>query len=255
MKKLFFTLIILCSFSLNALSISMNIDPSNIKFLIKPGDTKTGEIFIQNTSSEPVKLKIYAEDWIYLPDGSKNFMKPGSTVYSCTKWLKIDQDKLEMNAKETKKISFSVTSPKNATGGHVSVIFFESVSEVKNGILVAGRIGTIIYLDTEGDIKRSAEIKDITTFVSGESSPIKVNFTFVNKGNTYINAPAIVSITKDDKVVIEKTLLPLKTLPSDRITGEALFQEGLKEGNYDARIEVKFDDKTLVEKTGFSIKK
>ncbi len=237
-----------------AFALSLNIDPSNIKLVVKPGETKSGEIIVQNTGSSQLQIKAYTEDWIYAPDGSKNFMKPGSSVNSCSTWIKLNADKFELAPREERKVSFDIAVPKNASGGHVSVIFFESLISVKEGIAVSGRIGTIIYQDTEGDIKRSGEIKGISVAGSREGEPVIITISLLNKGNTYISARPKITVLKDNKAVVEPKMNPLNALQGDTANGSVNIGP-LKEGKYKIKAELSYNDKSLTSQHEFAISK
>jgi predicted RNA-binding protein with PUA domain len=243
------------AFTSSAFALSINIDPSNVKLLVKPGESKNGEILVRNTGSSKIIIKASTEDWVYAPDGSKTFMKQGSSVYSCSNWIRLDSENFELAPKEEKKVSFILTAPKNASGGHVSVIFFEGVIKQTLEIAVSGRIGVIVYQDTEGDVKRNAEIKSFDILASEEGKPVRTRISFINKGNTYIIAKPKISILKDNKVVLESKALPINTLPGDEVTNEILIKDNLKTGNYKAQVELTFDDKTLKSQSDFTIKK
>ena len=237
----------------NALSI--NIDPSNIKLVLKPGETKTGEILVQNLGGTKLKIKAYTEDWIYAPDGSKTFMKPGSSVYSGSSWIKLDPINFILAPKEDKKVKYTITYPSNTSGGHVSVIFLESVIDAYQGIAVSGRIGSIVYLDTEGDIKRAGEIKDLSVMASEEGYPVSLSFSFVNSGNSYISAKPSIKVLDGGKSVIEKQVMNINTLPGDTKSTAVTIKEPLKEGKYKAQVELTFDNKTLKSQSDFTISK
>jgi hypothetical protein len=258
MKKL---LIFICAFAFLLFTcdfvyaLSINIDPSNVKVILKQGETKTGEIRVQNLGGDKIKIKAYTEDWIYASDGSKTFMKPGSSVYSCSSWIKLDPENFDLAPREDKKVKYSITSPGNASGGHVSVIFFESVAEMSQGIAVSGRIGAIVYQDTEGDIKRSGEIKAFSVLTSEEGKPINIRISFVNSGNSLISAKPSIKITDGGKTIIETQAMNLNSLPGDTKASIITINKPLKEGNYKAQVELNFDDKTLKSQSDFKIKK
>jgi len=238
-----------------AYALSINMDPSNLKLALKPGETKTGEILVQNFGGAKIKVKAYTEDWIYAPDGSKTFMKPGSSVYSCSSWIKLDPMNFILAPKEDRKVKYTITSPSNASGGHVSVIFFETIIDGYQGIAVSGRLGSIVYLDTEGDIKRTGEIKDVVVLASEEGSPVSLNFSFVNSGNSYISAKPSIKVLDGSKSVIEKQEMNINTLPGDTKSTTVTIKEPLKEGKYKAQVELTFDNKTLKSQSEFTISK
>jgi hypothetical protein len=245
----------LTAFLIPAYALSINIDPSNIKLTLKSGSSTDGEIAVQNLGGNKIGIKAYTEDWVYAADGSKSFMKPGSSVYSCSSWIKLDPGNFDLAPNEVRKMKYTISSPGKTSGGHVSVIFFESTATNTEGISVSGRIGTIVYIDTENDIKRSGEIKAFSVLTSEEGSPLDLSLSFNNTGNTYLSAKPTIKITSDDKIVIENQPAYINTLPGDSKTSLITINKPLKEGSYKAQIELNFDDKTLKSQTEFSIKK
>jgi hypothetical protein len=250
-------LLVFCILGFNdfTYALSINIDPSNIKLVMKPGEVKTGEILVQNLGGTKLKIMAYTQDWIYAPDGSKTFMKPGSSVYSCSSWIKLDPINFILAPKEDKKVKYTITSPSNASGGHVSVIFFEAVMDAYQGIAVSGRLGSIVYLDTEGDIKRAGEIKNLSVLASEEGDPVILNFSFINSGNSYISAKPVIKVLDGGKVVVEKQAMNINSLPGDTKSTIVTIKEPLKEGKYKAQVELTFDNKTLKSQSDFTIRK
>jgi len=192
---------------------------------------------------------------MFAPDGSKAFMKPGSSVYSCSNWIALDSTTLDLGPKEQKSVTFSLTAPKNASGGHVSVIFFEGLIENKKGITVSGRIGAIVYVDIEGDIKRSLDIQEISAIGSLEGSPVSIKVVAANKGNTYVSAIPKVTIIQDDRKITEAVMNPVNSLPGDTTSGTVKLASPLKEGKYKAQVEMIIDGKTLTSQSEFTIRK
>ena len=235
-------------------ALSINLDNPSIKLTIKPGESKTGEITIRNMSGSPVKIKTYTEDWIYAPDGSKTFMKPGSSVFSCSNWIVLDRDTFELGPREEKKVTYAVSAPKNISGSHVSVIFFESLVEQSSGIAVSGRIGSIVYLDTEGDTKRNGDLGDISVITSEEGSPINIKVPFVNKGNSYIQAKAKATLSSENKVIEEIAMRDINTLPGDTGSGNASFSPQ-QQGKYKVKFDISYNGKDLSKDTDFNVKK
>ena len=251
----FTAILALTAFPSPAFSLSINIDPSNINVTLKPGETKDGEILVQNFGDSKIKIKAYTEDWIYASDGSKVFMKPGSSVYSCSSWIKLESDQFDLGSKEDKKVKYTISSPSNASGGHVSVIFFESATDKYEGIAVAGRIGTIVYQNTEGDIKRSGDIKAFSVLTSEEGKPLILQVSFENTGNSYISAKPSIMIMDGGKAVAESQAMLINTLPGDTKVSTVTINKPLTEGNYKAQVELNFDNKTLKSQSDFTIKK
>jgi P pilus assembly chaperone PapD len=258
MKKITTALIsalIVLSLSMAAFALSLNIDPSNIKVTLKQGESKSGTILVRNTGGSPLKVKSYAEDWVYAKDGSKTFMKPGSSVYSCSNWITLMPQTVEIAPGRDSILKYTITAPKTSSGGHVSVIFVEGLIEKRPGIAVSGRLGTIVYQDTEGDIRRSADITDMKVTAPNETSPVEVKFTVKNNGNTYAILKGTLKITKDDKTLAEQAIPQVSTLPGDNSEVKIKASDKLAEGRYKAMVELKYGDTTIKKDLEFDIKK
>jgi len=239
-----------------AFGLAINIDQPSIRITLKPGETKTGALTVLNIGSTNLKIKAYTEDWKYAPDGSKDFMKAGSSVYSCSNWISLEAQAFDLGPRDTKTVTYKITAPKNASGSHVSVIFFEAVVGTVEGIAVTGRIGSIMYQDTEGYIKKEAQIKSFTVTPSVEGQPVAFDVFLVNKGNSYVSTRPKLTIFKDDKEIMKKDMNPINMLPGDDAEGKVVLNSPmLKEGSYKAQIDISYEDKTLQSKSDFSIKK
>jgi len=70
-------------------AINLLIDEGKVRLSIPAGGTKSGEINVRNSASEPIAIRVYLEDWYYLPiaDGSKEFIPKGTAPLSCGSWI------------------------------------------------------------------------------------------------------------------------------------------------------------------------
>jgi len=255
MKRSIFLAILFClAFTSLCFALAINIDPPSVRLSIKPGDQQSGDIIVMNAGSSPIKIKAYVNDWIYANDGSKDFMKPGSSVYSCSNWIKLDPTSFDLSPKQDKKVHYVITAPKTSSGGHVSVIFFESQIGKTDVIAVSGRIGSVIYVDTEGDSLRNGSLGPITVSGSRESDKISISVPFSNKGNTFMSEKADISVFKDDKLVAGGPINPVKTLPGDTRSA-VLTLEPLQEGNYKVKVQLSDNQNTFKSQVDLSIKK
>ena len=221
-------------------AFSINISPPSVRTSVPPGETKSGTITIENKSDAPIDMRVYMEDWVYAPDGGKKFTQAGTTPLSCAKWITTHPQKLHVEANSHAGVQYTISVPPDSEGGHYAVIFFESVvneSETAKGNVMlrfAGRIGTIIYLETEGKIKR---VGSLTAFSCGrpdQNSPLAINMTLKNEGNTHIIAQGVVNIIdKDGNIFGRQEVGPINTLPGDTRDYKAEWLGDLKEGTYD----------------------
>ena len=222
------------------LAFSINISPPSLRISAPPGETKTGTITVENKSDAAVDMRVYMEDWIYAEDGGKKFIPSGTTPLSCAKWITTHPQKIHIEAKSKAGVQYVISVPPDALGGHFAVIFFESVvneEEAARGnvtVRFSGRIGTIIYMEAEGLVKRTGSITSFTCGRPDQNSPLAINMTLKNEGNTYIIAQGVMNIIdKEGNIFGRQELGPINTLPGDTRDYKTEWLGDLKEGTYD----------------------
>lgn len=224
-----------------ASAFSINISPPSIHISVPPGGAKSGAITVENKSDDPMDVKAYIEDWVYTADGGKTFKPAGTTPLSCAKWITINPQKFHLEPKGKLGVQYTISVPQDAEGGHYAVIFFESAlneAEATEGNVVvrfSGRIGSIIYQETEGKVNK---VGSITSFTSGrpdQNNPLEFKITLKNEGNTHILANGILNIMdKDGNVLGKKEFGPINTLSGETRECKAEWLGELPEGTYDA---------------------
>ncbi|MFH0839932.1 MAG: hypothetical protein V1883_02820 [Candidatus Omnitrophota bacterium] len=223
-----------------AAAFSINVSPPSVRLSISPGETRSGTITVENKSDSPMDMRAYAEDWVYEKSGGKQFAPAGTTPLSCAKWISTHPQKFRVEANSRIGVQYTISVPADASGGHYAVIFFESIvseGEATSGNMMvrfSGRIGTIIYQESEGRIDRKGEITSFTCGRPDQNSPLTINLTLKNEGNTHIIANGVMSIIdKDGNVFGRKELGPINTLPGDTMDYKAEWLGELNEGTYD----------------------
>ncbi|MDD5680351.1 MAG: hypothetical protein PHI59_03825 [Candidatus Omnitrophica bacterium] len=223
-----------------ASAFSINVSPPSLRLSVLPGETNSGTITVDNKSDTPMDIRVYTEDWIYMADGSKKFVPAGTTPLSCAKWIATHPQKLHIEANSRMGVQYTVSMPPDAEGGYYAVIFFESIvneGEAARGNVMlrfAGRIGTIVYLEAEGRVKKVGSITSFTCGRPDQNSPLAINLTMKNEGNTYIIAEGVANIIdKDGNIFGRKELGPINTFPGDTRDYKAEWMGDLKEGTYD----------------------
>ena len=249
MRKIFLISIFLLCYFLACISsahaFSLNLNPPSIRLTVGTGESTSGKITLENRGDLKLSVKAYVEDWVYAKDGSKDFKEAGSTPYSCAKWIKLSQEKFDLNPKEIKEIEYTLTVPKDATGGHYAVIFFESLIEQAKaqvqaapaggqGVAVAGRIGTIVYHETKGLVNKKGSILDLKASGYEKAKPLRVELTFKNEGNTQLQADGKLSLLDSSgNKVAETEVRRIYSLPGDPAGKELVFSKiELKKGRY-----------------------
>jgi len=220
-------------------AFSINLDPPSINLAIPAGQSQTGSLRIENTGQEVLNVSVYTEDWIYAPDGSKNFKSAGTTRYSCAKWINLYPTNFELLPGQSKDVKYTATMPQAASGGYVGVIFFDSTVakenlKQKSSVIFSGRIGSIIYLENPKNLVKKGSISQLETTAPDENKPMEIKISIKNEGNTHLSAKAsMVIVDKDGKIFGRADLGRINALPGQTSTQKFGWYGKLAQGEYD----------------------
>src|SRR4030042_608913 len=127
-RKIFVSLLIMSFISLFsecAFAFKVNIDQPKILLEIAPGEKKSSYINVDSyDSKDSMVVDVYTQDIMYLPDGSNDFLPPGTTPWSCADWIKLNPTGFELKPNNERVVKFEVKVPPDAKGGKYAGIFF-----------------------------------------------------------------------------------------------------------------------------------
>ena len=242
----------------------IRIDKPKVRISVAPGAYDSGEIKIENTGKDPLSIKVYLEDWVYAEQaGGKEFMPKGTTPLSCSNWITFYPADFKLVPNGAQTVRYTVNVPADAKGGHYSVLFFETGGENVEGlnpqgntvvIKVLNRLGALFYVEPEGTIQKSAELKNLN--ISLNLNNLIVAADFVNTGNTNITAKGTFDVLDDQGFVYARGEFDeVYTLPKDKVSVSAMAKSAsLKPGTYDVLITLEFENGgTLIKEAQFSV--
>ena len=244
MKKSLFIIIFLIVFNFflsDAQAVNLIIEEGKVRLSIFPGQTKSGTINIKNTSSEPIEIKAYLEDWYYLPvaDGTKEFKAAGTTALSCASWISFAPAEFTIPAYGKQVVNYTVKAPKGVSGGYYAVLFFESTMSKANpeegvGVGVAIRMGSLFYIEPEGTIKREIRLGKFSVDRESEEAPLNISLDFKNTGNVDITAAGTFHIIDDSGMVYARgEFNKAYTFAGDAAKLVSSWKELIPKGRYD----------------------
>ena len=249
MKKNFFVVSVLLLWFVflirPAEAINLLVEQGKVRLRIAPGQTKSGTIAIRNTESQPSDIRVYLEDWYYLPaaDGTKEFRPKGTTPLSCASWINFSPAEFTLPPYGKATVNYNVKVPENASGGHYAVMFFETMLAEPGaiegfGVGVAARMGSLFYIEPEGSIRNSLEIGALS--VSREAKgPLLINLGLKNTGNVDITTSGTFHmIDKQGMVYARGEFNTVYTFPTDSGTLKGEWNESIPAGIYDLVITV-----------------
>jgi hypothetical protein len=219
---------------------TVRINPTKIRLVIAPGESKSGVIQVENPSEEPLVVKAYLQDWRYTNqcDGTKEFSPAGTTPLSAAGWISISLSDFVIPANGRQNVNYTVKVPDGADGGHYAVLFFESLlgkpdlnDTAQLGVMV--RIGALFYIEPKATIKRLAEIKDFS-IKKDQDKNLAINLNLVNSGNVDITSKATFHIIDEQGNVLARgDFNDSYTLPGNTAKLSALWKDGLPKGGFD----------------------
>jgi hypothetical protein len=217
------------------------IDKPKIRAVIAPGKASFGEIIVENPTPLARTMRLYLEDWRYTPagDGSKEFVPPGTTPFSCSSWITFSPSEFTVPPFGKQRVSYSISAPDKAAGAYYSVLFFENAAnedtieegKIGAGISVAVRVASLIYVDIKDTVTRKADIGALSGRKTEEGYAFDI--AFHNTGNGDIAAGGSYHIMdRQDLIVARGELIPGYTMGGESAKMHVLWKDTIPPGDY-----------------------
>lgn len=171
---------------------ALEISPVTKRIKLNSGEKHDDKITIKNNSEEPLKVRIYATPYSDNENSEARDFETENSYTQLSKWITVKSADGEyqgsvqysLAANETKTVSYRIKVPETSVGGQYAVLFVETIPEEDEStpMKTSSRVGMTIYLWINGDIIRSAEIKDVYAGTSTDRK-IGIHATVVNAGN------------------------------------------------------------------------
>ncbi|MFH0877077.1 MAG: hypothetical protein V1863_02500 [Candidatus Omnitrophota bacterium] len=242
----------------------VRIDKPKIRLAVEPGSYDSGEIKVENTGAEQISIKVYLEDWVYSEqEGGKDFMPKGTSKFSASPWISFYPADFTIVPNGTQMVRYTVSVPKEAKGGHYSVMFFETgggaieqpdEQGVNVAIQVLNRLGALFYVEPQGTIDKIAAIKGLD--ISEKLNDLTVTADFLNTGNTDITASGTFDVIDQEGFVYARGLFEeVYTLGGDKAKLQAKASSvNLRSGDYDLLMTLEFQNGgSLIQEAHFSV--
>lgn len=199
--------IIFCTIAGTSYAMKINIDPARAEIVLKPGKEVTGVVTVLNYDEEsPVHVRAYVQDLVYLPDGSNDFLPPGSTPWALGDAIKIGPTEFDIPAGKQVQVRYVISLPKDAKGGRYGVIFFETAtppSEFRRvGATVNVRLGTILLVTAEGTSVIKAKLTGMSVDAKEKDKGVEIACTVYNDSNILIRPFGTVKIIDESKAEV-----------------------------------------------------
>lgn len=146
---------------------ALKVSPVRNDLEIKPGATQTIDVYVQNLTKEPAKLKAIINDFVANKDESgspsiildENKSAPQRSLKQYV--TKIDDFTLQPNENKNIKVKISIPADADAGGYFGAVRFAPAASDTNKTLSLSGSVGSLILVRVPGDLKEQANIVSV----------------------------------------------------------------------------------------------
>jgi len=221
------------------------LDKQKVRLTIAPGDSGYGDIVITNPGNDTRHLRLYLEDWYYLPaaDGTKDFVPANTTPNSCASWISFSPAEFTLSPFAKQRISFTAKAPAEAKGTYYAVLFFESQEGsaalvenkgISGGLNLTIRVGVLFYIEAKGAAEKKADIENLRLSKDKTSGSLLVETDFHNIGTTDITAGGSFHIMDKDGLILARSEFNnVYTFPGNSAKLKSEWKEKITKGKYD----------------------
>lgn len=220
------------------------MNQSKIRVVVAPGERAFGEITLDNPTDQAKSMRLYLEDWYYLPGGSgaKEFLPANSIPTSACSWITFSPADVMVPAFGKQKINYSVNVPADASGARFATLFFETLiskgtlsgADRSAGLNVNVRVATLFYVEVKGTVERTAKISNLNIQPSKEAKgPLEITLDIENTGNTDITTSGNFSLMNSEGMVSARGAFnSVYTFPGGNGSLLGTWKGGISAGEY-----------------------
>jgi hypothetical protein len=236
------------------------IGPGKFEIELAPGQSRTVELTVTNRMGEPKIFSFETEDMTGSTDGSQSIVLLGDDrgPYTLKDYIQISSPQFELQHAERARIPVTISLPADAEpGGRYGSLLVSIVSNPNDTVdsngaapssVIISRLGTLFFITTPGETRRSAELRDFST-IGGQtffaSGPVDFSIVFENTGPVHTTPYGQISITNTfgDEVGFFE-LEPWFVMPQSLRNREVTWNRSFLIGRYTATAQINrgYDD-------------
>lgn len=226
---------------------AFSIEPARLEFSISTGRQKGRTVTIDNSKSdEPLHLKIYAQDIIFLPDGTHDFPPAGSTQWSCANWLRVIPEEIDIPAGRTQNVRVNISVPAaDVQGGYYAMLFFESSpTYIEQGLGINFRLGALVEVIIPKTELFKAKLANLSFF-----KPDNIQVDIFNEGNVLIRPKGKIKVLDSQGKKLRQldfNLQRLGVLPKTLRKFYLELAQPLAKGRYRLKAEIDYGTRYLL---------
>lgn len=167
---------------------------------LKPGETHSGIMKVQNTGKKPFKFRVSATPYSVVDEKYTQNFEDTNQYTDIKDWIKFSQSTGEVEPNNEVEVAYTITVPADVpAGGQYAVLMTEIINEGETGdgntgISAIRRVGMLLYSNVEGNTRKTGEVVEnkIPGFMF--NPPITATSIVSNTGNTHARAKYILQV-------------------------------------------------------------
>jgi P pilus assembly chaperone PapD len=225
-------------------SQSFKVTPASVEFQLKPGQSASRQITVENTSDKAISFVIRASDLAFDTNGNYQFKPAGTTERSCAKNLTISPNFISLNPNETATLNVMMNIPEEqlkTTWGLVNIRpekeFTGQAADkgvVRAGLLITPEIAVKVLQVPPGLATEKMKLNDFKELKELSNDTVRMFAVHVlNEGEVPTKCKVYMIISNLEN--LQETILePIEfsVMPETGKQVKIPMQKQLKPGNY-----------------------
>lgn len=179
-------------------SQAISLSPATTQVSIDPGKSSSQKVEVINTGDDSFNVTFSAAPYYVTGQNyDPHFTQLPGTV-DASKWITIPTDKALLNSHKVLTENYTIKVPANtAPGGYYAVIFAETSQSniTSGGVVPHNRVGNIVYITVNGDVKTSGYVKGSSLPGFTFSPTVPLDIQVANDGGVHFQTTASFSVT------------------------------------------------------------
>lgn len=246
MKKAFFFLSIFYFTLASSLSAqSFKVYPSSVEFKLAPGQSKSYDITVENTSDKEESFIVSTSDFAYNDRGDMKFFPAGTTKQSCSNYLTVSSSFLKLNPNSKTKVTVMMNLPEGVTNttkwGLVSIRSEKEFtgqaadkSVVRAGLIITPEIAVKVLQTPPGLSAKKININDFIELQVTQADSNRVFLVKMSNDGEILTKFKVYLTLSNLETLEEQTIEPIDMalLPNVKSEKKLNLPKGVKPGTY-----------------------
>ncbi len=190
------------------------VSPMELHYEVNAGAEGVLPLTISNRADAPLTVRLYLVDSRFGSDGVEENVDPGTLERSCAAWTVFQENVIDLEPRETRKVAVALTVPPESRGSYWTKVFIEEISSPQMSSTVQGdrtynilmkqRVGVRIFEDVPGTTTPGLTITNVEVAKGSAGEPPSVFVDVSNVGNSILRCMGEVELRDAEGAITEK---------------------------------------------------